>query len=59
MTLDEIALKRAMKAVKRAHDKSNSFDHGGLASWEVLNLLREALTDEFIGKQRKALEASR
>ena len=41
------AYDRAMAALKNAHDLTESFDGGGLASHEIMNAVRHALALEF------------
>jgi len=41
------ALKRALRAIEKAYRDSEQFDHGGLASHEIMDDLKKALQAEF------------
>lgn len=46
------ALRRAKAALKKAHDDSDAFDHGGMASWEIMDSVTRALVAEFSAPKR-------
>jgi hypothetical protein len=57
-TLDQIAFKRAKRALERAYKRSDCFDHGGLASHEVFDWVMAELRTEFLGdKEREIVHA--
>jgi hypothetical protein len=41
------ALRRAMKALNKACDDTENFDHGGFASGEIMDAVERALRGEF------------
>ena len=52
MTDDE-ALRRAIKALRKAVKDTNHFDHGDYASFEVQDAIERALKAEFAGEEAK------
>jgi hypothetical protein len=48
MTIADVdALGRAVKAVRRAHDGTDSFDRGRLSPEEIMDVIEFALREEF------------
>lgn len=44
---DKVAFERAMHAIRKAHDDSEAFGNGSMASWEVMAELEGKLRAEF------------
>lgn len=41
------ALRRAKRAIRKAHKSSRAFEDGSMASWDIVQLLDEAMAKEF------------